>query len=467
MGQIVFQATLGGQTALVGQNTASSYSLTLPLATDTLVGKATTDTLTNKTLTSPTINGATLTTSAFNGTIGATTPSTAVVTSLTDSGLTSGRVTYATTGGLLTDSANLLFNGTTLTANTLNLTNALGLAYGGTGATTLTGYVYGNGTGAMTASSTIPTSSLSGTINLATQVTGTLPVGNGGTGLTSLTAGYIPYGNGTSAFSSSANMTFDGTTLTAAGLSDAGNLTFTGTGNRITGDFSNATDANRVAIQTSTTNGGTRLNIISNGTGTASSLDVFGSSDPTNAAVMRIRQSAVESQIQASISGTGTYLPLTMYTGGSERLRITTTGGVGIGTTTPTVATNYGSLAINGSSGAFIDALVGGTRIGGFEADASNLYVQSIANVPMILRTNSTERVRIDTSGNVGIGTSSPNASAILDAQSTSKGVRMPNMTTTQKNAISSPAAGLIVFDTTLAKLCVYSGSAWQTITSI
>jgi hypothetical protein len=50
MGQIVFQATLGGQTALVGQNTASSFSLNLPLASDTLVGKATTDTLTNKTI---------------------------------------------------------------------------------------------------------------------------------------------------------------------------------------------------------------------------------------------------------------------------------------------------------------------------------------------------------------------------------------------------------------------------------
>jgi hypothetical protein len=77
------------------------------------------------------------------------------------------------------------------------------------------------------------------------------------------------------------------------------------------------------------------------------------------------------------------------------------------------------------------------------------------------------ESARIDSSGNLGIGTSSPNASAILDAQSTTKGVRMPNMTTTQKNAISSPAAGLMVFDTTLEKLCVYSGSAWQTITSV
>ena len=57
-------------------------------------------------------------------------------------------------------------------------------------------------------------------------------------------------------------------------------------------------------------------------------------------------------------------------------------------------------------------------------------------------------------------------ASAILDAQSTTKGVRMPNMTTVQKNAIATPAAGLMVYDTTLAKLCVYT-TAWETITSV
>jgi hypothetical protein len=78
-----------------------------------------------------------------------------------------------------------------------------------------------------------------------------------------------------------------------------------------------------------------------------------------------------------------------------------------------------------------------------------------------------TQAMTLDASGNLGIGTTSPSASAILDAQSTTKGVRMPNMTTTQKNAIASPAAGLMVFDTTLAKLCVYTGAAWQTITSV
>jgi hypothetical protein len=49
-----------------------------------------------------------------------------------------------------------------------------------------------------------------GSVNLSS-VTGTLPVGNGGTGLTTLTAGYIPYGNGTSAFGNESNLSYDAT----------------------------------------------------------------------------------------------------------------------------------------------------------------------------------------------------------------------------------------------------------------
>jgi hypothetical protein len=50
MGQLVFQATLGGQTNLVGANTASTYNLNVPAASDTIVARDTTDTLTNKTI---------------------------------------------------------------------------------------------------------------------------------------------------------------------------------------------------------------------------------------------------------------------------------------------------------------------------------------------------------------------------------------------------------------------------------
>jgi hypothetical protein len=45
-------------------------------------------------------------------------------------------------------------------------------------------------------------------------------------------------------------------------------------------------------------------------------------------------------------------------------------------------------------------------------------------------------------SGSVGIGTTTPNASAALDIQSTSKGVLVPRMTTAQRNAISNRPPG-------------------------
>lgn len=60
-----------------------------------------------------------------------------------------------------------------------------------------------------------------------------------------------------------------------------------------------------------------------------------------------------------------------------------------------------------------------------------------------------------------------PTTSSILDVRSTTKGFLPPRMTTTQKNAISTPATGLVVFDTTLVKLAVYNGAAWETVTSV
>ena len=54
------------------------------------------------------------------------------------------------------------------------------------------------------------------------------------------------------------------------------------------------------------------------------------------------------------------------------------------------------------------------------------------------------------------------NASAQFQVDSTTKGVLFPRMTTTQKNAISTPAAGLVVYDSTTNKLCCYNGSSWN-----
>jgi hypothetical protein len=116
----------------------------------------------------------------------------------------------------------------------------------------------------------------------------------------------------------------------------SGNLTFTGTDNRITGDFSNATIANRVAFQTSTTNGSTTIMALPNGTGPNTQLLLRGSSTASDDSFGQVvLAGGSDFRIGSGASGTGTYLPMTFYTGGSEVMRITASGNVGIGNTTP------------------------------------------------------------------------------------------------------------------------------------
>jgi len=79
MGQLVFQATLGGQVNLVGPNTASTFNLNVPAVSSTLATLTGTETFTNKTLTSPT-----LTTPVLG------TPSSGTLTSCTGLPLTTG-----------------------------------------------------------------------------------------------------------------------------------------------------------------------------------------------------------------------------------------------------------------------------------------------------------------------------------------------------------------------------------------
>lgn len=69
--------------------------------------------------------------------------------------------------------------------------------------------------------------------------------------------------------------------------------------------------------------------------------------------------------------------------------------------------------------------------------------------------------------GEVGIGTSAPNAAALLDVTSTTKGFLPPRMTLVQRTAIASPPAGLMIYNTTSNKLNVYNGTAWEVITSV
>jgi hypothetical protein len=150
--------------------------------------------------------------------------------------------------------------------------------------------------------------------------------------------------------SSSASSTY----LAKAGGTLTGNLGFSGTGLRITGDFtSNTTVANRVMFQSSTTNGNTLVSAIPNGTATTSRWIAFNNSDPANAVQLNLSALSTDMRIQALNNGSASALPLTFYMGVTESARIGTTGNWLIGTSTDN---STDKLQVNGT----IKSLSGG-----------------------------------------------------------------------------------------------------------
>lgn len=64
----------------------------------------------------------------------------------------------------------------------------------------------------------------------------------------------------------------------------------------------------------------------------------------------------------------------------------------------------------------------------------------------------------------VGIGTTSPNNSAVLDVSSITKGLLIPRMNTSQRTLIGSPVAGLMVYDTDFKEYYHHDGSTWKKV---
>lgn len=181
---------------------------------------------------------------------------------------------------------------------------------------------------------------------------------------------------------------------------------------------------------------------------------------------------------------------------GTERMRITNAGGVSIGTTVDGGAGNLlvsnrvsiGSSAAPASlldvrnSTATVNRIIIGTNATGYNNGGEVAFYSAggaiTGNVQGTYHSSNQGRIAFGNliggtltevaafvGNSLGLGTVSPETKSILDLTSTTQGFLPPRMTTTQRDAITSPPAGLMIYNTTTNKLNVFT-TTWEAITS-
>jgi hypothetical protein len=188
--------------------------------------------------------------------------------------------------------------------------------------------------------------------------------------------------------------------------------------------------------------------------------------------VGRVRLVAIGTGTNSSMFAIGIENSGTM----AEVIRIDSAGRVGIGTNNPVAALEIAGatgelLKLNDSSATgspYISFNQSGTRRGYIQQNDGNdvMYLSSDYG-EIRLRTaaggSSLDRLTVDEVGNVGIGTTSPNASALLDLSSTTGALLLPRMTTDQRNAFSPIAVdGMLIYNSTLNKLQGHENGGWR-----
>ncbi len=158
----------------------------------------------------------------------------------------------------------------------------------------------------------------------------------------------------------------------------------------------------------------------------------------------------------------------------AERMRIDKDGNVGVGTASPgakldvyydNTNSNSAAIAIDNGTGSprqdVLDFKFGGvTEARIRKSTNSELFIGTVDNKGIKFRTNATNRMLVTNTGNVGIGTESPQGA--LDVSSTTGAFILPRMTTTQRDALT-PVNGMIIYNTSTNQFDFYENGSWVT----
>jgi hypothetical protein len=168
-----------------------------------------------------------------------------------------------------------------------------------------------------------------------------------------------------------------------------GDILVPSVGPRFRADFSDATAGNRLAFQSSVTNGITSVAFLPNGTATTCNFSAFNSSDMNNASYVYIGATSADTRIVSGAIGTGVMKPFKILTSGQSRMEVASDGKVGFGIT-PVVnyqfnsAISGGGPATSGSTDANVTFRVQGGSVaqdwGGYASGQVWLQCRAAAN---------------------------------------------------------------------------------------